>query len=183
MRNLFLAVIALAFVTVSCAGGADKKAENKKEKTETKVAKEEKAEASSKSKEEPKEEVAEVAEVVIEGNDQMKFNLDKIEVQAGQTVKLTLKHVGEMPVESMGHNWVLLKKGVDRADFAMAAMNAKDNGYIPADRKGDVIASTKMLGGGEEVTIEFTAPKKGTYEFLCSFPGHHGMMNGKFIVK
>src|SRR5690606_26967791 len=97
--------------------------------------------------------------------------------------KLTLKHVGEMPVESMGHNWVLLKKGVDRADFAMAAMNAKDNGYIPADRKGDVIASTKMIGGGEEVTIEFTAPRKGTYEFLCSFPGHHGMMNGKFIVK
>lgn len=177
MTKLFIAVIALALVTVSCAGEANSKTAEKKEKTETK------AEKPVEKKEEAKADVPEVVEVVIEGNDQMKYNLDKIEVYAGQTVKLTLKHVGEMPKSSMGHNWVLLHQGVDRANFAMDAMKAVKNDYIPADRKDDVIAHTKMLGGGEQTTIEFEAPKKGTYEFLCSFPGHHALMNGKFIVK
>ena len=40
-----------------------------------------------------------------------------------------------------------------------------------------------MIGGGETDVIEFPAPEKGTYEFLCSFPGHYGMMKGKFIVE
>jgi azurin len=177
MKKLFLAVIALALVTVGCAGGADKKTAEKKETTEAK------AEKPVEKKEEANADVPEVIEVVIEGNDQMKYNLDKIEVYAGQKVKLTLKHVGEMPKASMGHNWVLLHQGVERANFAMDAMKAKDNDYIPNERKADIIVHTIMLGGGEQTTIEFEAPKKGTYEFLCSFPGHHALMNGKFIVK
>ena len=40
-----------------------------------------------------------------------------------------------------------------------------------------------MLGGGEETTIEFEAPAKGEYTFICSFPGHYALMNGKFIVE
>ena len=39
------------------------------------------------------------------------------------------------------------------------------------------------LGGGEETEITFTAPEPGEYPFLCTFPGHFGIMNGKFIVK
>lgn len=34
---------------------------------------------------------SEILEVTIEGNDQMKFNLDRIDVSAGQTIKLTMK--------------------------------------------------------------------------------------------
>lgn len=123
------------------------------------------------------------AEVTIEGNDLMKYNLETIEVTEGQKVKLTLKHVGKMSVEAMGHNWVLLQPGTDMLDFGSKAAAAKDNDYIPAAEADKVIAHTKTIGGGEETTIEFDAPAAGTYDFLCTFPGHYALMKGKFTVK
>jgi azurin len=126
---------------------------------------------------------AEVLEVTIESNDQMKYNLDRIDAMEGQTVKLTLKHVGTMAKEAMGHNWVLLAKGTDVAAFGGASAAAAATDYIPADMTDAIIANTKTLGGGEEVTIEFVAPEKGIYDFICSFPGHYSMMRGKFVVQ
>ncbi len=122
----------------------------------------------------------EVVEIVIESTDQMKFDLSEITVPAGSTVKLTLKHVGKLPAAAMGHNWVLLEKDTETAAFAQAAIQARDNDYIPAD---GYIVYTDLLGGGEETTIEFEAPAAGEYTFICSFPGHYALMNGKFIVE
>jgi len=68
------------------------------------------------------------------------------------------------------------------ANFAIAAMGAVDTDYVPADSK-EVIAYTKIIGGGESVTITFDTPEKGTYDFLCTFPGHFALMQGKFIVE
>lgn len=127
-------------------------------------------------------EVSAVAEVVIEGNDMMQFNLEKIEVTDGQIVKLTLKHTGQMPAESMGHNWVLLKSGTNKTTFGSAAVSAKETEYIPESLKDQVIVYTKTIGGGEETTIEFASPKVGYYDFICSFPGHYGVMQGSFVV-
>lgn len=126
---------------------------------------------------------ANVAAVELEGNDQMQYNLKVIEVAAGSTVKLKLTHKGQMPLQTMGHNFVLLKQGVDIAAFAAKAISAMDNGYIPEDEKQNIIAYTKLIGGGESTTIEFAAPAPGTYKFLCSFPGHYAIMQGDFIVK
>ena len=36
-------------------------------------------------------------EITIEANDQMRFNLSEIKVKEGDTVVLTLKHVGKLP--------------------------------------------------------------------------------------
>lgn len=119
-------------------------------------------------------------EIVIESNDQMKFDLNEIKVKKGDTIKLTLKHVGQLPKAAMGHNWVLLNADTDMASFAQAAIQARDNDYIPAD---GFIIHTDLLGGGEETTIEFEAPEIGEYTFICSFPGHFALMNGKFIVE
>jgi len=123
------------------------------------------------------------AELEIEAADDMSFNLDRLEAVAGETVTLTLVHVGEMPVETMGHNVVILAEGVDAAEFATAAIAAgADNNYIPEDREDDIIAHTGLVGGGESTEVEFTAPEAGTYVFLCSFPGHYMMMQGEFVV-
>ncbi|MEQ9265938.1 MAG: azurin [Balneolaceae bacterium] len=120
-------------------------------------------------------------EVVIESNDQMKFDLSEIKVKAGDTVVLTLKHVGKLPKAAMGHNWVLLSQGTDIAAFSQKAVRARDTEYIP---EGDeVIINTSLIGGGEETTIEFVAPAAGEYDFICSFPGHFALMKGKFIVE
>ncbi|QQR94996.1 MAG: azurin [Bacteroidota bacterium] len=125
----------------------------------------------------------EPAIVEISGGDDMKFDKTEITVKEGQTVKLTLKHTGKSPKDAMGHNFVLLASGTSLQDFATAAIKAKDNDYIPADMASSVIAHTKTIGGGETTEIEFTAPSKGTYDFLCSFPGHYGTMKGHFIVE
>ncbi|WP_264536915.1 azurin [Flavobacterium sp. N1736] len=121
--------------------------------------------------------------LVIEGNDQMQFNTNELRATAGQPITLTLKHVGKIPKEAMGHNLVILQEGTDEADFATKAMNAKETDYIPTSEKTSIIAHTKLLGGGEEDTIEFTIDKKGTYNFLCTFPGHFAMMKGVLIVE
>jgi|SRR5690606_26197899 len=125
----------------------------------------------------------EVVELTISGTDQMQFDKKELRVKAGQKVRLTLTHSGTMAKNAMGHNWVLLKEGVDLAAFGQKAATAMDNDYIPASEEGSIIAHTKMLGGGESDTIEFTAPAKGSYEYLCSFPGHYALMRGVLIVE
>ncbi len=119
----------------------------------------------------------------IEANDQMKFNLTELKVVAGQEITLVLKNVGKMDKTVMGHNLIILKSGTDVADYAKKAIAAKDTDYIPASESGSVIAHTKLTGGGETDTITFTAPEKGTYQFICSFPGHYALMRGKLIVQ
>lgn len=121
-----------------------------------------------------------VRTIVINSDDQMRFDTNEIRVKSGEKVKLTLNHTGKLAKNVMGHNFVLLTKGTDVAKFSRAAMNEKEKEYIPST---GVIAHTKLIGGGESTTIEFTAPGKGTYDFICSFPGHYAMMKGKFIVE
>ncbi|WP_029038731.1 azurin [Salinimicrobium xinjiangense] len=123
-----------------------------------------------------------VVQVNLTGDDMMKFNLNEIRVKAGETVRLTLKHVGQLPENAMGHNFVLLQQGTDVANFAQQAATASGNDYIP-EGTNEVIVHTEMIGGGEETSIEFTAPEAGTYDFICSFPGHYVQMRGKFIVE
>lgn len=166
MKKIKLVVAALAsvFLLASCAG--DKKPKN--EATPSKV---EKVAAKD-----------EVYKIVVTGNDVMKYNRSRITVTAGQEVELTLKHVGKLAKEIMGHNLVILKPGTDVATFAAKAIEAKDNDYIP-EGSTEVLFHTKMLGGGESDTITFTAPAKGSYDFICSFPGHFGMMKGTLMVE
>ena len=103
-------------------------------------------------------------------------------MNAGDEVVLTFEHVGEMSVETMGHNFVLLKKDTDVQEFGQKAVEAKENDYIPEDTDA-VIVHTKMIGGGEKTEITFQAPEKGKYDFVCSFPGHLSLMKGIFIVE
>ena len=129
--------------------------------------------------------VAQDAKIEITGNDQMQFNIKAFEVTAGQKVVLSFKHIGQLPAALMGHNVVILKPGTAIPAFAGKCATAKDNQYIPKDdeSKQQVVAYTKMLGGGESDEITFTAPAAGEYPFICSFPGHFAIMQGVMTVK
>lgn len=170
MKKVMYFLVAGIFTIASCTSN-----EKQSQATETTTA--------------PVEETAPATEttneivVSLNGGDDMKFDLSEIKVKEGQTVKLTLTHTGKMAKTAMGHNFVLLAAGVSLSDFASKAMGAQSTDYIPAGSEKDVIAHTKLLGGGETDTIEFTAPAKGSYEFLCSFPGHSALMKGTFIVE
>ena len=122
--------------------------------------------------------------VEVHSTDQMTFDTKEIKVSKScKTFTVNLKHVGALAKNVMGHNWVLLKPGTDVAAFGSKAAAARETEYIPASEKASIIAHTKLVGGGESDTIEFTAPAKGTYTYVCSFPGHYALMKGSFIVE
>ncbi|MDX2013695.1 MAG: azurin [Myxococcaceae bacterium] len=122
-----------------------------------------------------------VLEVTITASDAMQYDKLEISAKAGQKIKLTLKHGGTLAKNVMGHNFVLLKAGTDLTKFTAAAATSAATDYIPAD-KSDIIANTGLVGGGESTTIEFTAPAAGTYDYICSYPGHYAVMKGKLKV-
>lgn len=164
-------VVALALGLVSLNACNDNKDEAKEETTETTT-----EETTTKA-------ATDTAMLTINGTDQMTYDKNELRVKAGQMVSLTLHHDGKMSKDAMGHNWVLISNAISVEDFANKAIAAKAEDYIPAAEYANTIAHTKLLGGGESDTITFEAPEKGTYDFLCTFPGHFGAMKGKFIVE
>lgn len=129
------------------------------------------------------EDVAVSNEISLEGNDLMQYNNTLFRVKAGETVKLHFKNAGEMPKESMGHNVVILQPGTDLPAFGGEAIKAVDAEYIPATFASSIVAHTKLLGPGETDDIEFTLDGPGVYPFVCSFPGHYGVMQGKIVAE
>jgi len=129
------------------------------------------------------ENVESTSHIELQASDDMRFDKDLFKVKAGEKIKLTLKNIGEQPVESMGHNAVVLDEGTDVASFGGEAFKAKDDEYIPSTFASSIIAHTKLLGPGQSDEIEFTLPKAGVYEFICSFPGHWGTMRGKIVAE
>jgi len=121
--------------------------------------------------------------VRVTANDQMRFSANRIEVKAGEKIKIELHNVGTLPKEAMGHNLIVLKPGVEPSAFAAKAMAAKATEYVPAESAGDIVGHTKLLGPGEKAMLELEPLAAGTYSFLCSFPGHVALMNGQLVVQ
>lgn len=176
MKRLFVfPAIAIALSFAACGGSENKSTSTTTEETATT--------GSTTTETVPGIENVELSNTLtVEGNDQMKFNKDLLRVKAGEEVQLTLKNVGELPKESMGHNLVILKPGVDVATFGGEAVAAADNDYIPKTSLSSIVAHTKLLGPGEEDKITFTL-EKGVYTYICSFPGHFGVMQGQIVAE
>ena len=124
-------------------------------------------------------------QLIVEANDMIQFNARALQVDAScAEVQLTLHHVGKMEAHVLGHDWVLARTA-DVGALASAGIAAGfDKGYLPAGDKR-VIASTRIVGGGEVTTITFSTSNLvagGDYSFFCSYPGHTSMMRGRFQV-
>ena len=123
--------------------------------------------------------------LTVEANDQIQFVQKELRVSSScKEVTVTLKHVGTLAANIMGHNWVLAKTA-DYMAVAQAGQAAGAPNYLPA---GDarIIASTNVIGGGQETSVKFAMSalqKGGDYTYFCSFPGHFVLMYGKFIVE
>ena len=126
---------------------------------------------------------APVAELTIKtiGNTmaEMKYDLGELRVKAGSTVKLTLINLATD--SSMQHNFVLIDKDALDKVAAEGLKAGLDNQFVPAI--DEVLIATKLLMPAETTTIIFTAPPAGEYKFVCTYPGHAGKMNGKFMVE
>tara|TARA_Y100000814_G_C12295276_1_gene389870 strand:+ start:371 stop:838 length:468 start_codon:yes stop_codon:yes gene_type:complete len=119
-------------------------------------------------------------EVQINAPDGLSFDLKELSVERScGTVKLTFTHTGKLAKNIMGHNWVL-SKAADLTGIATDGQKAGlDNDYVkPGDTR--VLAFTKIIGGGESTSINFSLEglSESEYTYFCSFPGHWAIMKG-----
>ena len=121
----------------------------------------------------------------VESNDAMKFNTASLSVPAScKEYKVTLKHVGQLPVAVMGHN-IVVSKTADMAGVAADGIGAgAAAGYVKA---GDarVVAASDLIGGGQTTTFSIPVSKLvagQAYSFFCSFPGHSSLMKGTLTL-
>ena len=127
-----------------------------------------------------------LCKLAIVGNDMLQYDKKELAITSDcRSVELTLSYAGHMPVQAMGHNWVLTK-GADAQAIANAGIAAgfNNNHLPPGDKR--VIAATKLIGGGQSTSVTFQTQgllKGGDYTYFCSFPGHIAAMRGKFIVR
>jgi azurin len=121
----------------------------------------------------------------ISGNDQIQFDKKELRVSKScKEVTVTLKHVGQLAANVMGHNWVLTATA-DYQAVATAGQAAGPPNYVPA-ADARVLATTNVVGGGQETSVKFDLSKLtagGDYTYFCSFPGHFVLMNGKLIIE
>ena len=171
VKNAF--VLAAMMLLLSCGQSADNKNNSKEsspaEKTETTVPGIEK--------------LAFTDTVQLKANENMRFDKELFRVRAGKKISLLFKNTGAKSAASMAHNVVILQSGVDIADFADVAHNAKAEQYVPSSLDSLVIAHTRLVNAGDSDQVEFMIPKPGVYDFICSFPGHWGTMQGKIVAQ
>lgn len=107
------------------------------------------------------------------------FEPASINVPSGSKVKLTFEN--KSSAAGMLHNFVLVELGSGQ-DIASAGIKAgKDNSFVPKDKR--VVFYTDVLYLGESQVYEFNAPSKGSYHFICTFPGHYPSMIGRLNVQ
>ena len=118
-----------------------------------------------------------VLEIGSVSSDGLEFDTDVLAASAGAEVALTFKN----NAVTQQHNWVLVKNGTKDAVATAGLTLGADNGWIPPDDP-NVIANAGLIAPGESAQVTFTAPSAGTYQFVCTFPGHNLTMFGTFEV-
>ncbi len=87
------------------------------------------------------------------------------------------------------HNWVLVE-GDDTAvntvnDAAQAQVRVTRDaaGAVPPADTPGLLVALPMLNAGDSTTVTFQTPGPGTYQFICTFPGHYlAGMKGTLVV-
>ena len=166
-------VLAAAILLFSCGQSADNKKDSKEispaEKTETTVP--------------GIDQLAFTDSIQLKANENMRFDKELFRVRAGKKISLIFKNTGAKSAAAMAHNVVILQSGVDIADFADVAHNAKAEQYVPSSLDSLMIAHTRLVNAGDSDHVNFIIPKPGVYDFICSFPGHWGTMQGKIVAE
>ncbi len=98
------------------------------------------------------------------GNDSFEFDPASASAPAGANVTVNFDNVG-----ALEHSWVLMTSDIDPLTATEAdALNNASSGVVPP---------------GESTSFSFTAPDPGTYQYVCTVPGHAaGGMVGTLTV-
>jgi azurin len=111
----------------------------------------------------------------------MQYDLKEIRAKPGEELEITLENG-----DTMQHNLLIVAPG-KMAEVGVAAdrMGETPEGkacqFVP--RSPAVLAVMGLVDPGKTGTLRFTVPDKpGTYNYVCTYPGHWRMMNGKLRV-
>ncbi|MCE7039356.1 plastocyanin/azurin family copper-binding protein [Dyadobacter sp. CY312] len=109
----------------------------------------------------------------------LKFDVSEIQVKAGSRIKIVFNNNDDML-----HNLVITKPGTVNA-VGEAGLNLGLKGsemhYVP--NTPDVLFHSNIVEPEKSEALYFTAPKQtGTYQYVCTFPGHYSLMQGKLKV-
>lgn len=88
------------------------------------------------------------------GLDEFRYDPESASVAEGAPVTVTFNNQG-----ALEHDWMLVADGTD-----LAALTAED-ALMPEAHSG-------VLPAGQSNTFTFTAPAAGTYQIVCTVPGH-----------
>ncbi|WP_367870920.1 plastocyanin/azurin family copper-binding protein [Luteolibacter sp. Populi] len=115
--------------------------------------------------------------------EQLRYDTARLVVEAGKPFQVIFENPDAMP-----HNLVFVQPQTLQAVSETVQANPPDKldgqgrAYVP-DKDSRVIAATKLIEAGQKTTLALTAPEKeGVYEYVCTFPGHWAIMQGKLVV-
>ncbi len=87
----------------------------------------------------------------------------------------------------MQHNLVIVKPGTMEEVGMLGNEMAKDPNGIKANfvpKSDKILFATALVNPHDGQVLRFIAPQQpGDYPFVCTFPGHWIIMNGKMTVK
>ncbi|MDZ7876927.1 MAG: plastocyanin/azurin family copper-binding protein [Saprospiraceae bacterium] len=106
----------------------------------------------------------------------LKYDVETVEVKAGSKVKLIFSNLDD----DMTHNLVIVEPGTADVVGNLAiklGIKGSQMSYVPNTPK--VLYHTSLIQPSSSETIYFVAPlKAGNYTYVCTYPGHHAVMQG-----
>ncbi|RMF42792.1 MAG: hypothetical protein D6753_06665 [Planctomycetota bacterium] len=118
--------------------------------------------------------------------ERMKYTQEQFIARPGQPVKLVFSNG-----DATDHNLVIVRPGaMEEVGMAANAMardpkNANSD-FIPPDKQHLILQAAPMIGPTRKSLVHvlrFEAPREpGVYPYVCTFPGHWVIMNGRMIV-
>jgi putative heme-binding domain-containing protein len=118
--------------------------------------------------------------------ERMLFTNKQFSVRPGQPVKLVF-----LNPDATDHNLVLVQPGAMEEVGVAANAMARDpknatSDFIPEEKQNLILEATPMIGPTRQSLVHvlrFEAPQEpGVYPYVCTFPGHWIVMNGKMVV-
>ncbi len=118
--------------------------------------------------------------------ERMLFSTREFSATVGQPIKLVFTNP-----DATDHNLVIVKPdalaevGMAANEMAKDARNANSD-FIPKEKASLILHASPMIGPTRKSKIHvfrFDAPSEpGIYPFVCTYPGHWIIMNGKMII-
>lgn len=112
--------------------------------------------------------------------DELAYDVVEIRAQAGSGI--TIEFVNNSA--GMPHNIVFVNGDSDVNPVGIAALQASKTEYVPENELDRIFGYTAMAGPGETVSVTIAVPEEpGIYPYICTYPGHFTVMQGRLIVR